>query len=87
MNHSHSHEHSHDHHHHHETKELSFDDKLKSLFKHWIDHNSNHKESFLSWAKKAEKEGFEKIAPYLEQAGELSDKINLELEQALKELD
>ena len=85
---SHSHEHSHDrHHHNHETKELSFDEKLKSLFQHWIDHNSSHKESFLSWAEKAEKEGFAKIVPYLEEAGELSDKINFKLEQALKKLD
>jgi rubrerythrin len=84
MNHHHSHDHNHDHH---ETKELTFKEKLKSLFQHWIDHNVSHKESYLSWAKKAEKENLMEIVSCLEQAGELSDKMNLELEKALKKID
>ncbi|MCK5311408.1 MAG: hypothetical protein KAJ62_04835 [Desulfobacteraceae bacterium] len=88
MNHHHSHDHDHDHHHHHshETKELSFKEKLSTLFQHWIDHNSSHKESYLSWADKADKENLSEIVTYLKEAGNLSDKINLKLEKALKEL-
>ena len=86
MNHNHDH-HDHDHTHHgHEKIELSFKEKLSTLFKHWIDHNTSHKASYLSWAEKAEKENFSDIILYLEQAGELSDKINQKLEQALKKL-
>ena len=85
MNHHHDHNHEH-HHHNHETKELSLKEKLSSLFQHWIDHNSSHKESYLSWAKKAEVENLSGIVAYLEQAGKLSDEINLKLEKALKEL-
>lgn len=84
--HNHDHNHSHDHGHNHEQKELSFKEKLSSLFQHWIDHNSSHKESYLSWARKAQKENLSKIGSYLEQAGELSDEINMKLEKALKEL-
>ena len=85
MNHHHDHNHEH-HHHNHETKELSLKEKLSSLFQHWIDHNSSHKESYLSWAKKAEKENLSGIVTCLEQAGNLSDEINLKLEKALKDL-
>ena len=82
-----NHNHHHDHHHHaHENMELTFKEKLSTLFKHWIDHNLNHKESYLSWAEKAKKENFSDIVLYLEQAGELSDKINAKLEEALKKL-
>lgn len=81
---NHHHDHSHDHNH---TKsELSFQEKLTSLFQHWIDHNSSHKENYLTWAEKAKKENLSDIVSCLEQAGELSDKINIQLKKALKEL-
>ena len=90
-NHGHNHNghnhHEHDHHEHsHVEKELSLKEKLSSIFQHWIDHNSSHKESYLSWAKKAEKENLSSIVSYLEQVGKLSDEINIKLEKALKEL-
>jgi len=83
MNHNHHHDHTH---HDHENTELTFKEKLSTLFQHWIDHNSSHKESYLSWAEKAKKENLSDIVLYLEQAGELSDNINLKLEEALKKL-
>ena len=87
MNHHHDHKHDNEHHHHnHEKKELSLKEKLSSLFQHWIDHNSSHKESYLSWAKKAEEENLSDIVRYLEEAANLSDDINLKLAKALKEL-
>lgn len=78
---------NHNHHEHHHTKsELSFKEKLESLFKHWIDHNYSHKENYIIWAEKAKKENLASIVSCLEQAGELSDKINQKLEKALKDL-
>lgn len=74
------------HDHNHQKSELSFKEKLSSLFKHWIDHNSSHKENYLTWAEKAKKENLSDIVSCLKQAGELSDKINIKLEKALKDL-
>jgi rubrerythrin len=79
MNHHHNHDHKHE-------KKLSFKEKLSSLLKHWIDHNSSHKENYLTWAEKAKMDNLSDIASCLEQAGELSDKINLQFEKALKDL-
>ncbi|MCP3900420.1 MAG: hypothetical protein GY707_11980 [Desulfobacteraceae bacterium] len=83
MNH---HHHDHNHDHSHKKSELSFKEKLSSLFKHWIDHNSSHKANYLTWAEKAEKEDLAEIVSCLKEAGELSDKINLKFEKALKGL-
>ncbi|MCK5542039.1 MAG: hypothetical protein KAI40_05050 [Desulfobacterales bacterium] len=76
----------HNHDHNHTKNELSFKEKLLSLFKHWIDHNLSHKENYLTWAEKAKKENLSDIVLCLEQASELSDKINQKLEKALKDL-
>jgi len=77
---------NHHHHDHENGKELKFEEKLEALFKHWIDHNKSHRDNFLSWAHKAKHENLIKIATSLEHAGDLSDKITANLEQALKDL-
>ncbi len=82
-NHTHSNDHGHSHSH---TKELSFEEKLATLFAHWIDHNNSHMENFLSWAKKANHENLSDVARNLEQAGELSQDITQKLEDAVKAL-
>lgn len=79
MNHTHNH-------HHHGSKELPFQQKLTTLFQHWIDHNISHKESYLSWAEKAKNEDLSDIVKCLEEAGVLTDEINSKLEKALKAL-
>ncbi len=78
---------NHHHDHSHEKKNISLKEKLPTLFKHWIDHNVSHKESFLSWADKAEKENLAQIVSCLKKASNLSDQINLELEKALLEFE
>ncbi len=78
--------HVHSHNHNQKNNDLSLKEKLSSLLQHWIDHNVSHKESYLSWAAKAEKENFSDIVSCLEQAGQLTDKINIEFEKALKKI-
>lgn len=86
-NHRHDHGHSHDHDHAHENgQDMSIEEKLAVLFSHWVDHNDSHKDNFFSWAKKAEDAGLKTIAAHLEQAGNLSDKVTRELQQAQKVL-
>ena len=82
--HSHSHGHSHGHSHSHESGvELSMDEKLKTLFAHWIDHNDSHKDNFVSWAAKAREAGLEDVAVSLEEAGSLSGQVTGKLKEAL----
>ncbi|THB78432.1 MAG: hypothetical protein D3926_13070 [Desulfobacteraceae bacterium] len=73
-----------DHHHHHDHhQELGFEEKLQSLFSHWIDHNNSHKDSYLSWAHKASHEGLDQIKDLLEEVAAMSDQVTQKLEQAL----
>ncbi|MCP3943849.1 MAG: zinc transporter [Desulfobacteraceae bacterium] len=82
--HAHSHSgsiHSHDH-----GKEMTMEQKLDTLFSHWIDHNESHRDNFLSWAKKARTAGLIDVALSLEQAGDLSREVTKNLEAALAKL-
>jgi len=84
-----SHDHSHDHSHshsHNPSPELTFEQKLEKLFTHWIDHNESHKDTFLTWAERAEEAGLAKIAGNLEKAGQLSEEVTLQLKDALNNL-
>lgn len=84
--HSHSHGHTHSHSHDH-SSEMSMEEKLKTLFAHWIDHNDSHKDNFVSWAGKARNEGLDGVADALDQAGSLSQEVTQKLKQALAALD
>jgi hypothetical protein len=87
--HDHDHKHSHDHHehtHNHEKKELSINEKLTSLFQHWIDHNKSHQESYISWSKKAQEKDLQNVVACLEQVSNLTDEINVKLKETLDEL-
>ena len=89
QNHEHSHTHGHGDNHNHEddhSQELSFEDKLKTLFTHWIDHNNSHMGSYSSWAAKTEKENLKETTALLHQAAEESKKITQTLEKALQSL-
>jgi hypothetical protein len=72
--------------HNHSKSELSLKEKLSSLFHHWIDHNLSHKKNYAAWAEKAKKENLLTVVTCLQEAGELSDKINQKLEKALKDI-
>ena len=90
---SHAHNHSHggSHNHQHSEEELSLAQKFSMLLKHWIDHNNSHKESYISWANKADsdksgKNNLSEAAKLLRQTAELSEKITEHLENALKSI-
>lgn len=83
--HDHSHGHSHDHSHD-PVKEMTLEQKLNTLFAHWIAHNDSHKDNFLSWAGKARDAGLTEVAASLEQAGSLSQEVTKKLEAALANL-
>ncbi len=95
--HSHDHNHNHDHDHthgkgqahshdHDHTHELTFEQKLETLFSHWIDHNDSHKDTFYTWAGRAKEAGLDKIAANIEKAGELSQEVTQQLREALNKL-
>lgn len=81
--HGHSHTHGHDHSHSHE---LTFEQKLKTLFGHWIDHNDSHKETFFTWAKRAKEAGLTQVSANIEKAGQLSEEVTRQLKDALNHL-
>ncbi|MBF0572382.1 MAG: hypothetical protein HQK69_01280 [Desulfamplus sp.] len=93
---SHSHKHSHGsdnhaHSHHHSEETLSLAQKFSMLLKHWIDHNNSHKESYLSWADKADfensgKNNLSEAANILRKTAELSEQITEQLQNALKSI-
>lgn len=88
-NHDHSHSHSHGHLHSHDNgqfPELTFEQKLEKLFAHWIDHNESHKETFFTWAQRAEEAGLEQVAQNLKKAGQMSCDVTGQLKDALKNL-
>ncbi len=99
--HHHHKDHNHNHHHSHEEEkssnthssigEISLEQKFSLLLKNWIDHNNSHKESYISWAKKAESDNSNEnnlleAAKFLRQAIELSQRITENLESALKSI-
>ncbi len=61
---------------------MSMEQKLATLFAHWVDHNDSHKDNFLSWAQKAKDAGLPQVASHLETAGSLSETVTRELEKA-----
>ena len=61
---------------------MSMEDKLNTLFSHWIDHNDSHKDNYISWAAKARDAGLGAVADALEAAGALSDQVTEKLKTA-----
>ncbi len=72
------------HHHDHDPHdEIPFDEKLTKLFSHWIKHNDDHALNYRNWAEKAKANGKSQIACLLEEAADMSLKINAKFEMAL----
>ena len=82
--HEHHHHHSHDHHHHDGTGELSFEEKLGTIFDHWIKHNESHARTYLDWGEKAKAHGREDIAAILADIAGLSDRLTEKLKAGLE---
>lgn len=71
--------HSHDHHH--ETT-MSFEDQLKTLFEHWINHNGSHAGTYREWAKKAGENNLAETAALLEEVAALTEKVSDKISEA-----
>ena len=85
MTHDHNHHHDNHHHHSHETtSELSFDEKMVKLLEHWIKHNTDHSETYKDWAKKVKDNDMDKVDLLLNEAADITLKINNIFDEALK---
>ena len=73
-----------DHHHHdHDSHdEIPFNEKLTKLLSHWIKHNEDHALNYRNWAEKAKANGKSQAAGLLEEAADMSLKINEKFEAA-----
>ena len=60
--------------------------KLSKLLKHWAEHNSSHKESFIKWRDIAKNYGLNDITDCLNKAIEMMDKSTEFLLLAYEEL-
>ena len=83
----HDHHHEHNHHHEHGTSsELSFDEKMVKLLEHWIKHNVDHSETYKDWAKRVKEKDMNKVNLLLNEAADITLKINNIFREALKEI-
>lgn len=87
----HEHDHNHDdhhhhegHHHHHSESSLSFDQKMEKLLEHWLKHNTDHIETYRSWARKAKENGLNDMSALLEDIASASLGLNKKFEDAAK---
>lgn len=78
MSHHHDHDHNHDHSHSHapQNSALSFEDKIKTLLNHWIQHNNDHASSYMKWAAQASENNHKALAEKLKEAARAELAIN-----------
>lgn len=60
--------------------------KLRILLKHWVEHNKEHSQEFISWAGKAQASGAAEAGAKISAAAEEMNKAGELLSQALGEL-
>jgi hypothetical protein len=84
--HHHDHEHGHHHHSHEAPSELTVEEKLGKLLDHWIKHNEDHAETYVTWAKRANEKGLSNIANQLQEAADKTRSISENFEAALASL-
>lgn len=81
------HDYSHDHDHDHDkTPEMTFPEKVEKLLTHWIKHNREHVQTYRMWAKRAGEADMADIGERIEEAAEISEKVNIPLEDTLERL-
>lgn len=92
MTHPHDHDHDHDHHHPHDPSEpgqgpeLTVQEKFYKILTHWRKHNAEHADTYRQWALKARENAMADIGDLLDQAADLTQKIDPLLEQARQRL-
>lgn len=57
--------------------------KLEHLIHHWMEHNEGHAAEYKKWAAQAEEEGLNDVARAILKAGEVVNKSNNSLQEAL----
>ena len=85
------HHNTHDHHCHHHSADhnesMSFDEKIKKIFEHWLKHNTDHAGTYNEWAQKARDNGLKEIGKILDEISSMTLEINKKFEQAIIILD
>ncbi|MFA4915249.1 MAG: hypothetical protein WC560_01080 [Syntrophales bacterium] len=61
-------------------------EKLKVLLPHWMEHNSEHAESYREWAEKTSSLGKEELSKILFSLSKETRKLNELFEEALKKI-
>jgi hypothetical protein len=69
-------------HSHQDNQELSFEEKLTKLLKHWRVHNKEHNENYKKWSAQAKERGHADISALIEKAAAMSLEINKYFEEA-----
>ncbi len=65
---------------------ISFSEKADRLLAHWIQHNDDHAHSYRHWADAFREHDLSSVAALLETAAELTQQINVTLDQAAKQV-
>ncbi|MBW1615362.1 MAG: hypothetical protein JRJ49_02280 [Deltaproteobacteria bacterium] len=69
-------------HSHNDNSELSFEEKLVKLLKHWGVHNKEHNENYKKWSVEAKERGYADVSKLIEKAADMSLEINKYFEEA-----
>lgn len=72
-----------DDHHHDQGVKITEKDKLIHIINHWINHNEDHRTSYLQWASRASGMGLGGVAAILEEVAEDTRIQNDRLQKAL----
>jgi hypothetical protein len=65
---------------------MNFSEKAPQLIAHWIHHNQAHAHNYCRWADTFRQNGFADAAILLEVAAQLTQQINVTLDQAKQQL-
>ena len=70
---------------HHEISEgLSFNEKLIKILSHWEAHNADHAKTYKMWAERARTEDLTKAGELLEEAAEMTLRVNQKFTKAIE---
>lgn len=80
---THTHSHAHGEDHHHSDANLSFDEKMIKLLKHWVRHNDDHVDTYRQWAEKATDMDMPDVGRLIAEAAEMTLDIRKKIETAI----
>ncbi len=77
---------NHIHDHHHDDKVLTFEEKFVKLLEHWIKHNEDHADTYRKWMKKVEGSTVSDAYEVLNKAAAMTENINNEFKEVLRQI-